>query len=98
MDHHCPWIGNCVGQHNLKPFILFAVYQAVIGIMYTSQLIPWIFSSPDDTPELSVAGKVCFWLTNVVALPISYGLLPLSINLLSSVYNNITTLERMHNK
>ena len=23
MDHHCVWIGNCVGLHNMKPFLLF---------------------------------------------------------------------------
>ena len=26
MDHHCPWINNCVGLYTMKPFLLFTLY------------------------------------------------------------------------
>jgi palmitoyltransferase len=29
MDHHCPFVGNCVGQHNHKYFIQFLFYATV---------------------------------------------------------------------
>ena len=29
MDHHCPWIGNCVGYENHRHFALFLMWVAI---------------------------------------------------------------------
>ena len=32
MDHHCPYINNCVGRGNHRPFLLFLFWVSVTGI------------------------------------------------------------------
>ncbi|XP_012705023.2 zf-DHHC domain-containing protein isoform X1 [Fundulus heteroclitus] len=40
MDHHCPWINNCVGELNQKYFIQFLFYTGVASL-YSMLLVVW---------------------------------------------------------
>jgi len=61
-------------------------------------MILFVFFSPDDVPELSTLGTVCFYLTNCVSLLISIALIPLTARIIVQLYNNLTTIDMLKNK
>jgi len=69
-----------------------------VGQVYLWRLILFCFFSPDETPDLTSLGTVCFYLTNFVSLTISIALIPLTVRIILQLYNNLTTIEMMKNK
>lgn len=55
MDHHCPWINNCVGERNQKYFIQFLVYVgALAAYAITLVVISWIIECKECSQEIPI--------------------------------------------
>jgi palmitoyltransferase len=56
MDHHCPWIANCVGYDNYGHFFRFLIY-VDLATLYVLILLIWrIRKIMDDIRHFRVSG------------------------------------------
>lgn len=109
MDHHCPWINNCVGEMNQKYFIQFLFYTGMASL-YSMVLVvsAWVWrirteregdegNEGEETPSkhLIVAHYIILLVESVL-----FGVFVMVIfyDQLLSIITDETPIEQMRNR
>jgi palmitoyltransferase len=48
-DHHCPWLGTCIGEKNHLPFYIYLFFQFIEVLWADYELIIYMINHPDET-------------------------------------------------
>jgi len=92
MDHHCPWVANCVGHHNYKFFCLFLNYLSLFLLADVAMCVPFIIKwSRHGLGTASMQTAVM----GVVAIVFLLTVGPLCLSHCGLTAENETTLESM---
>lgn len=98
-DHHCPWINGCVGQNNLKRFILFlfllVLALAENGVLSAFGLFSlWTKWRFEMSPALELVAKIVLGIDLALCIIFIVPLLSLVWVQLTNICVNRTTFER----
>lgn len=98
MDHHCPWINNCVGERNQKYFIQFLVYVGILAVYALGLVITsWIVQCSRCSNDIAVKQSRILHCVILVLESTLFGIFVIAIlvDQFQGILGEENTVERM---
>jgi len=98
MDHHCPWINNCVGERNQKYFIQFLLYVGLLSV-YAVSLVAWSWFNASEEGRKDIRIRQSRILHSVLLVMESFlfGMFVIAIacDQLEAIFSDETLVEQV---